>query len=89
MRKLKKKNFDDWVLSTLYYHLVSIWSIFNAFKAFINRHDHPLKSLKDITTCFRENIKLFQVEKIDTKNNLAKNLRAFRILYLVYYNFTT
>ena len=89
MQNFRNFFFDDLVFSTLYYHLVSIWSIFNASKAFINRHDHPLKSLNDITTCFRENIKLFQVEKIDTKNNLAKNLRAFRILYLVYYNFTT
>jgi hypothetical protein len=27
--------FDDWVLSTLNYHPISIWSIFDASKAFI------------------------------------------------------
>ena len=33
--KFSKFFFDDWVLSTLNYHPVSIWSIFNASKAFI------------------------------------------------------
>jgi hypothetical protein len=32
--------FDDWVLSTLNYHPVSIWSIFNASKALIKSESY-------------------------------------------------
>jgi hypothetical protein len=40
MRKFRKFFFDDWVLITLNYHPVSIWSIFNASKTFIKSESH-------------------------------------------------
>ena len=44
MRKFRNFFFDDLVLSTLNYHPVSIWRIFNASKAFIKSESYtPLR----------------------------------------------
>ena len=41
--------FDDWVLSTLNYQPVSIWSIFDATKTFIKSESHtPLNRLQKL-----------------------------------------
>jgi hypothetical protein len=48
MQKFRKKN-DDWVLSIINYHLVSIWTIFNGSEAFTKSESYtPLRMWSSI-----------------------------------------